>query len=77
MTDFAGDVVLVDAGTTFVVNSLMSATPMADFTHDYNFASVLESKVQVSAVRSGVEFLWPVLGYLKVGLPPPAGVRYF
>ena len=55
MTDFGGDVVRVDAGTTVVVNSLMSVTPIADFTHDYNFASVLEGKVdsgQFSRIRS-------------------------
>ena len=36
-----------------VVNSLTSETPSADFTHDYNFGSVLESKVRVSSVGSG------------------------
>ena len=53
MTEIRGDVVRDDAGTTMVVNSLTSETPSADFTHDYNFGSVLESKVRVSSVGSG------------------------
>ena len=53
MADCHGDLVRVDSGTTLVVNSLTSLTPMADFTHDYNFGSVLQSKVRVSSVGTG------------------------
>ena len=41
-------------GQSLVINSLLSiSTPIAYITNDENFASMLENKVQVSALQSG------------------------
>ena len=59
MTDYRGEIAHhVQTGTNLVISSLSSfSLPLADITHDDNFASLHESKVQVctgaSRHRSG------------------------
>ena len=58
ITDLKGEIAPLDStlrGPSIVINSLSSFTPMADFTHNDNFHTILESKVQVSATIGKVE----------------------
>ena len=56
MIDHRGEFVprVADDAPKMVINSLSSFTPLADITDNDNFASVLQSKVNVSATSSGV-----------------------
>ena len=57
MNDYRGYIVMTGPsymGQYLVINPLSSlSTPISDITNDDNFASMLENKVQVSAIQSG------------------------